>query len=326
MLRIVMIDLKTYSQIGVTTMICPNCARRIPSGSTYCPECGFNLSRTQESVSGEPSEPMSRRRSATTTWSKRLMPNAAHLKRVGQFIMRNSWFLLVVYFLTLVLNDWRWEIFGLFILTSYLYPLLTGRESFIQKDQQSHNFEQPELTGRRPEPTSRKETSEPIQQPQFHQPQPSIRRRLSGNLELRTGAVMLLPSLIAYLVAKQVISKRGVQTNQILSQTGLGMTGYVYCIGLGILAIAVARIVGGLVKSVTGHLFGGQRFKRWGIMIAVFTMLLAVVMYQNATVMTSAGQIASTIGAFLMPFLPWLAVILYGLGIIKNMLTPQRKL
>ncbi|MCH5462734.1 hypothetical protein L3V66_08100 [Secundilactobacillus sp. HBUAS58055] len=251
------------------------------------------------------------------------MPNIAHLKLVGRFMLTNSWFLLVVYLVSLLLNDWRWEIFTLFILVSYLYPLLTGKDSFLQKVQAPRSFEQSESQVRQSEPMSQPENNGRTQQSQLRRSGKNSRLHLMNNPELRIGTWMLLPSLICYIVARQVIKAHDVQINQILNQTGLGVTVYVYCIGLGILGIAAAMIVGGLVKSVTHHWVGGQRFKRWGIVTAGFTILLAVVMYQNAAVMTSAGQIVSTIGAFIMPFLPWLAVILYGLGIVKNVLTPQ---
>ncbi|WP_054655021.1 hypothetical protein [Secundilactobacillus silagei] len=120
------------------------------------------------------------------------------------------------------------------------------------------------------------------------------------------------------------MTKRGIQTAQIFNQTNLGITADVYFIGLGVLGIATAMVIGGLMKSVIHHQFGGQRLKRWGIITAIVTMLLALAMYQNGVATTATLSVISTIGAVLLPFLPWLAVIFYGLGIVKNLITPQK--
>ncbi|MFC6254115.1 hypothetical protein ACFP1H_05895 [Secundilactobacillus hailunensis] len=135
---------------------------------------------------------------------------------------------------------------------------------------------------------------------------------------------MIVPSLIAYLVASQVINQRGIQVKQIFNQTNLGTTADVYFIGLGVLGISTAMVIGGLVKSLLHHPYGGQKLKRWGLITAVLTILLAMVMYQNAVVATSAGSIVSSIGNFLLPILPWLAAVCYSLGIITNIITRQR--
>ncbi|WP_054655019.1 hypothetical protein [Secundilactobacillus silagei] len=67
----------------------------------------------------------------------------AHLKRVGYFMVNNGWFLLVVYVASLVLNHWRWEIFGLFILINYLFPLLTGKTAFLSPKNQPESNDKP---------------------------------------------------------------------------------------------------------------------------------------------------------------------------------------
>ncbi|MFC6254114.1 zinc-ribbon domain-containing protein [Secundilactobacillus hailunensis] len=115
---------------------CPKCGHSIPADSTFCPDCGFNLienepPRASRLVKDEGVR-LRRAKQPTDSWQRRLIPNLTHLKQVGQFVVNNGWFLLAIYVISLVFNEWRWEIFGLFILTSYLFSLLTGKESFWQ--------------------------------------------------------------------------------------------------------------------------------------------------------------------------------------------------
>lgn len=312
----------------MATMICPSCGHTIPTESTFCPDCGFRLTENEihgsSRLAQDEGTQLHRRQRAIDSWQRRLIPNVPNLKRVGQFIVNSGWFLLFVYVVSLLFNEWRWEIFGLFILTSYLYPLLTGKASFWRSESHSaqqkmpdaQQFSEPEATKSQPKQTT--------QQDQFRKSAKPRRLHFKSNFEFQTGSILIIPSLIVYLVSRQIISKRGIQIDQLFNQTSLGTTADFCFISLGVLGIATAMILGGLVKSIIRHPFGGQKFKRWGIGTAILTILLAVVMYQDAVTATSAGAIVSAVGAFLMPLLPWLAVIFYSLGIVKNLLTPQR--
>ncbi|GAX07742.1 membrane protein [Secundilactobacillus silagincola] len=313
----------------MATMICPSCGHSIPTESTFCPDCGFKLTENETHRSSrlaeEESTQLHRRQRVTNSWQRRLIPNVTNLKRVGRFIVNNGWFLLFIYVISLIFNQWRWGIFALFILSSYLYPLLTGQDSFGRPQRHPSRRDVPaDQQFDEPEQVVKNQSKTTAQQTQFRKPAKSGRFHFKSNLEFQTGSILIIPSLVCYLVAKQLISKRGIQIDQIFNQTSLGTTADVYFISLGVLGIATAMILGGLVKSMVHHPFGGQKFKRWGVITAVLTILLAVAMYQDTVTATSAGAIVSAVGAFLMPFLPWLAAIFYGLGIVKNLLTPQK--
>lgn len=315
----------------MATIICPNCGRSIPSESTFCPDCGFELTDHQTGtvsrLAKEANSPLRRQRRSFDDWQHRLVPNLTHLKRVGQFVLNNGWFVLLIYVISLLFNEWRWWLFGLFVLASYLYPLLTGRNTFLVRQPTEPNSDRGDrqFSDVTTSATNPVERNQDVSQPRFRQPVKKGFHRLAANHEFQTGTIMIIPSFVCYEVARQVIVRQGIQLDQIFNQTHLGSTAYVYFIGLGVLGISTAMVIGGLVKAVTHHTFGGQKFKRWGIITAVLTMLLAVVMYQDAVTATSVGAVVSAIGAFLMPFLPWLAVIFYGMGIVKNILTPQRR-
>lgn len=312
----------------MATMNCPNCGRSIPADATFCPDCGYQLNETQSAapsrLAKDDEQRLRRSRPSGNDWQQRLIPNLAHLKQVGRFMVNNGWFLLTVYVVSLILDQYRWEIFGLFILTSYLFPLLTGKETFRSAQSPSAHRKAPSnRQSVEPEPTVQQ--AEPRVQPtQYRQPSKRGRWHFTSNSEFKLGSIMIVPSFICYIVARQVITRRGIQLDQIFNQVSLGTTAYVYFISLGVLGISTAMVLGGLVKSVTHHPVGGQRFKRWGIVTAVVTILIAIAMYQDAVATTPAGSVVSAVGAFLMPFLPWIAVICYGLGIIKNVITPQK--
>ncbi|WP_203648678.1 zinc ribbon domain-containing protein [Secundilactobacillus yichangensis] len=313
----------------MTTINCPNCGRSIPAGSAFCPDCGFKLNESDPVASrlvNENETQLRRQRRTAYNWQQRLIPNLIHLKQVGRFMVNNGGFLLITYAATLILNQWRWEILGLFLLTSYLFPLLTGQETFRRTQRHLVNHEAPgHQQSSEPDPLTRIQPEPRVQKTTYQQPPVKQRRRhFTSNSEFRTGSIMIIPSFVCYLIARQVITRRGIQVDQIFNQISLGPTAYIYFISLGLLGISTAMVLGGLVKSITHHQTGGQRSKRWGIVIAAITILLAIAMYQNAVTATSAGAIASAVGAFLMPFLPWIAAICYGIGIIKNIITPQR--
>ena len=312
----------------MTMMHCPNCGHSIPAGSIFCPDCGAHLTEENDSPTSSrltqtdqaDGAQLRRSRRPADTWQRRLIPNVAHLKRVGYFMVNNGWFLLVVYVASLVLNHWRWEIFGLFILINYLFPLLTGKTAFLSPKNQPESNDKPnDQPVSEPEPAARVQSKPRIEPTQNQKVSKRGRFHFASNLEFKTGSILIIPSLIGYLIARQVMTKRGIQTAQIFNQTNLGITADVYFIGLGVLGIATAMVIGGLMKSVIHHQFGGQRLKRWGIITAIVTMLLALAMYQNGVATTATLSVISTIGAVLLPFLPWLAVIFYGLGIVKNL-------
>ncbi|MTV82649.1 zinc ribbon domain-containing protein [Secundilactobacillus folii] len=319
----------------MATIICPSCGHAIPANSTFCPDCGFALTavnaKNQDQALRESSLSRKRRRSADS-WQRRLIPNWQHLRQVGQFMLTNSWFLLVVYVVTLVLNDWRWEILGLFLLTCYLFPLLSGRTVFFGTgplERKNETLPGGPKTGAQPVDTQfereKQSVSRAAESVKVGRPTNKLRFHLMPNLEFRLGTILIIPSLIVYLVARQVITRNGGQTNQLFNRPGLGVTADVYVISLGLLGIAAALVLGGCVKGITHHHIGGQRFKRWALTAAILAILLAIGLYQNAGVAaTSSSSVLTAIGNYLITFLPWAAVILYGVGIIKNLITPQR--
>ncbi|GAX02682.1 hypothetical protein IWT140_00279 [Secundilactobacillus pentosiphilus] len=315
----------------MAAIICPNCGRSIPSGSPFCPECGFKLTDNSTAIPSRRTRDhtsLPRRKGRSSNhWQYRLIPNLTHLRQVGQFVLNNGWFILLFYVISLLFNAWRWWFFGLFILTTYLYPLLTGRNTFLERKptEPKNGRDDQQFSEVTPSAAKETEADQEAPQPQFRKPAKKGSHHLVSNREFQTGSILIIPSLICYLVTRRIIRGQGIQLDQIFNQTHLGRTVDVYFIALGVLGIATAMVIGGLIKAVTHHAFGGQKIKRWGIITAVLTVLLAVVMYQDAVTATSAGAVVSAIGAFLMPFLPWLAAIFYGMGIIKNILTPQRR-
>lgn len=336
----------------MSTIICPSCGHSIPATSTFCPDCGFNLINLSSQQSESRSNLGSRQqRRSTDSWARKLIPNLLHLKQVGRFIIDNAWFLLVVYAATLVFNDWRWEIFVLYLLTNYLFPLLSGRAAFFgtgpltnvpvhllagprETEQQSDTqpfanqqqpFSQQPIDSNGWQSDANDEPSVEQVQPRPEAKQKTHRFHLMSNLEFRLGTILIIPSLFCYLVAKQVLNSHGIQATQLMTRGGMGSTADVYLIGLGLLGISVAMVLGGGVKGLTHHRLGGQRFKRWGMTLAVITIAIAVFMYQSLTGTTTESLNSfHTIGNYLIHFLPWAAVILYGVGIVKNLITPQR--
>lgn len=306
----------------MATMTCPQCGHIISADSAFCPDCGFklgdNMTQSASRLAHNDDAQLRRSKRMTNSWQQRLIPSLSHLKQVGRFTLANGWFILVAYAATLILNEWRWEIFGVFIVIAYCYPLLSGKPSFFNSRQQ--RVEQPVSQS---EPRQAERATSQVQYSDSAKPR---RFRFHSNGEFQVGSILIIPSLLGYLITKQMINKRGIDSSQIFNQTGLGFTADAYFICLGVLGIATAMVLGGTVKALTHHAFGGHQLKRWGIVTAVLTILLAITMYQNATTATTIGSLVSSIGAVVMPFLPWLAAICYALGIIQNSLTPQRKL
>lgn len=309
----------------MATIICPNCGHTIPAGSAFCPDCGFQVtvrnSMDQDSTSSSTdSAPLSRsrqQRRQVGSWQQRLIPNWQHLQQVGRFILANNWFLIVIYVATLVFNTWRWEILVIFLFTSYLFPLLSGRPTFFVKGPLAQVTVK-SLGG--PQPAEQvTETSRPDRPQLKNRPH---RLQFMSNLEARVGTILMIPSLIVYLVARQIVTKTGGQTSQLFNRPSLGSTADIYLISLGVLGVGAAMVIGGFVKALTHHQLGGQRFKRWGVTAAILAVVSALGLYQNAGVTTSGA--VSTIANFLLNYLPWAAVILYGIGIVKNIITPQR--
>lgn len=259
----------------MATIICPNCGRPISSGTTFCPDCGFKLTDNQTvkpSRLKKDDSPSSLRRQKRPSddWRHRLIPNLPHLKQVGRFVQNNGWFVLLAYALSLLFNEWRWWLFSLFVLTSYLYPLLTGRNKFLeQKPTRVKEIRGDQPTSEvDPGAAEEAERNQTTSQPQLRKPAKKASHHLVSNREFQAGSIMIIPSLICYLVTRRIISGRGIQLDQIFNQLQLGTTADVYFISLGMLGISTAMVIGGLVKTVTHHTIGGQKFKRWGIVMS----------------------------------------------------------
>ncbi|WP_082603155.1 zinc ribbon domain-containing protein [Secundilactobacillus odoratitofui] len=318
------------------SMICPNCGHTIPNNVTFCPDCGVDLTQSmtdtlgdftsrdqqRENQDSQPGRTQSRQQRLSDSWQHRLIPNLAHLKQVWQFILNNTIVLLAVYLVSLIFSNWRWAILVLFLITSYLFPLLTGRTAFFGHGPIAQPSRTP-LVGPQEErqPANFQSEAHPAGQP-IPTPKQHRSRRIFSNSEFKIGSVILIPSLIGYLVAKQVI---GTTTQSIFNRSGLGMTANVYIICLGGLGIAVAMVLGGFLKGLIGHPRGGQRFKRWGLGVAILTILLGLALYQNANTgnLSTSASLVDTIGKPLVTWLPWGAGIAYVVGIFKNLITPQ---
>ncbi|WP_461243290.1 hypothetical protein [Secundilactobacillus muriivasis] len=329
----------------MTREICPNCGYELKEALPYCPQCGEPLetettqsrqTRSQaQATSSETTSRTQRQRSVGADWRRGLVPSREHLQQVREFFEQNVWGLLVAYGLSLVFNGLRWWIFAIYLILCYGFPLLTGRTKWWGKQttqqDRPHTWEAESI---RSQFTERPEADVELEQPHFtdHEEQPQATTKqahrpklnLMSNGEFRIGSILVIPSLIIYLIGRHGFVTSS-QASSIFETTNLGLNGYFYVLGLGALGIGVACVLGGLVKGLTHHRRGGQKLKRWAVLVALFTMLMSVAMLQNASAtVTSVTSIVTTIGTFLIQWLPWGAMILYALGIGQNLITRQQ--
>lgn len=299
----------------MTSFHCPNCGQLISEEVAQCPNCGFVLARaTDEDV---PTTGSRQQKRLNESWQHKLIPTWDHLKTVWQFIQTNAFAIMIAYLLTLIFVPWRWLILVIYLLSVYLFPLLTGKSAFFGEGPLKVKTSQPSVGPVEDEPYDN--------QPQTVIPKAGKKSLIMPNNEFKFGSFLIIPSLIVFLVGRHALTRYGTAT-ALFDHPSLGSMAYFYIIGFGLLGISVALVIGGFVKGLVHHYRGGARFKRWALMIAVLTMILAVGVYQII-----AGNNASDLPTVLMTFcenlthwLPWVAIILYGVGIVINMITPRR--
>jgi Predicted amidophosphoribosyltransferases len=67
----------------MATIICPNCGKSIPEGSTICPNCGYHLTPIKaESVS---------QKSLKKKGGFHELGSFAHLKKIGRTLLKQKW-------------------------------------------------------------------------------------------------------------------------------------------------------------------------------------------------------------------------------------------
>lgn len=324
----------------MTREICPNCGYELKEVLPYCPQCGELLeagatqsrqTRSQaQSISSGTTSRTRRQRSVVTDWRRDLVPNREHLQQVREFFEQNIWGLLVAYGLSLIFNGLRWWLFAGYLILCYGFPLLTGRTKWWGKQGvQRYRPQEPVRDRFTENPEADVAPEQPHYTDREPQPQPTVKQghrpklNLMPNGEFRVGSILVIPSLIIYLIGRHGFVTSS-QVSSIFETTNMGANGYFYVLGLGTLGIGVACVLGGLVKGLIHHRRGGQRLKRWAILVALFTMLMSIAMLQTAsTTVTSVTSIVTTIGTFLIQWLPWGAMGLYVIGIGQNLITRQ---
>lgn len=292
-----------------------------------------------------------KRRTKPSQWQK-LTPSRHHLGLVIRFMLSNSLTLLLIFVLAISLPEFRWLIFALWVICSYLYPLLLSKGSWPWEHRLSHwvhqdvRFQAEEPIGdtvsaRQPqqassqvgyeEPAQTDDQSASANQSKVRQ---GIRHLMSRvlNSELKRGIIFLvIGELLKWFGAGSSNESLSAQITALIDSSTTNFKGYCVILSYLLIGWGVFAIGGGLVKLIFHHQHGGRLYKLAAVVIGILTTIIVFYLYGHPVsggyqLTTSLiGSNMTTSGLLnLINWIPWVFAVLYLLGILKNALRRNR--
>lgn len=347
-------------------LYCPDCGSLVPSNAQFCPRCGLPVSQMQmgntyqqssqrdtaQSATSRTAEAQNmKRRTKPSQWQK-LTPSRHHLGLVIRFMLSNSLTLLLIFVLAISLPEFRWLIFALWVICSYLYPLLLSKGSWPWEHRLSHwvhqdvRFQAEEPIGdtvsaRQPqqassqvgyeEPAQTDDQSASANQSKVRQ---GIRHLMSRvlNSELKRGIIFLvIGELLKWFGAGSSNESLSAQITALIDSSTTNFKGYCVILSYLLIGWGVFAIGGGLVKLIFHHQHGGRLYKLAAVVIGILTTIIVFYLYGHPVsggyqLTTSLiGSNMTTSGLLnLINWIPWVFAVLYLLGILKNALRRNR--
>ena len=299
---------------------------------------------------------------------ERIVPNRNHFIQVLEFMKDNAISLFIVFMIAIIAPAIRWWLLLIYLVFVYFYPLLSTNKRFWwdkklddwfhdkdnlkniykstsnslnsinqtihsnHKDVEQNNAHQQELikkmqAARSDSATPDKPTSDATTVQAMH-----TGFRTSGELIL--GIVALVCGTPMFFIGRNSVSDAGTQISSVLNNGSLDSSGYLYIIGMFLMATGVLALIGGIVKGATGHTGGGVA-KAMGLIIGLIIAGVACYVYANPVdSAVSAAQAAYNSGASMddisgaykaVKIIPWIAAGLYGLGILLNAMHARQR-
>ncbi|MGL0747223.1 hypothetical protein ABPD29_01220 [Secundilactobacillus paracollinoides] len=308
---------------------------------------------TKNPTSRSASAASMKRRTKPTPWQQ-LTPSRAHLGTVIRFLLANSLTLGLIFLLAIIFSQYRWWFFAVWIIASYLYPLLLNKSTwpwerrlFGWLHQSSEPRSEPEPVYGEPASARQPQSAAPQVAPQFQQTAESeppaatannrrqgfrqVLQRL-GNPELKRGIIFLLVGEVLKWVGGSIASESlSTQITSMINSSTVSFKGYCLIVSYLLIGWGVFAIGGGIVKLLFHHQHGGRLYKLAAVVIGILTTVIVGYLYghpvdggyQLTTALIGSNMTTSSL-LNIINWVPWVFAILYLLGILKNALRRNR--
>ncbi|MGN1283653.1 MAG: zinc-ribbon domain-containing protein [Limosilactobacillus sp.] len=287
---------------------------------------------------------------------QRLAFSRRHWRQVFRFMNNNALTMLFFFVIALYLVAIRWWIFLVFILLTYIYPLLSNEENYpwevsfnrwlndksslarlkdqlrraqeksMQMSKQVFNSQRgSSSTSQTSAPAMGQATAPSASQSAAVVAPASNHFKTTG--EFIVGIIFAVIGAILYFGFASSASSTSQQIMSVVENQSLSASGYAVFWGMALGILGVMMFIGGLVNGFKHHHQG----RVWKIIGAVLILLFAVVtsyVYANAAEMAvnAAGSVLSGDTsledlenlASMVHILPWIGAILYAVGILVN--------
>lgn len=251
-------------------MKCKYCGEKLDKEARFCSNCGKNLVQPDEKIDLES-----------------FKFNRENFFKVLRFLKENALTLLFVYFLSIVFVSLRWWIFLLYVITIYIYPLLSNRRTFIWENRfdtwirDEKNIKKIKDTLARTNVNKNKDPrNAPVTESSVLQngnvanneenaattstlgQNSNVQSTTTGensdnkkssatlNKEFIVGIIIAIVGAVLFLSSKSQTTSYSNQAWSMLQSGSLDVAGYAYIWGAFLFEIGVLAIIGGLFKVI----------------------------------------------------------------------------